>query len=124
MSLNFGSRDFEDFKLVPKAVVNLDVTCMRRTYQPRSTRAGQPDLPQEQEQDDDDDDDSETRGTDQVLIPPSIASKLVCGLKTEIPFAESLSNEAWRVSDSFMLLFPPPRVDVDVDGFPCQRSSV
>jgi hypothetical protein len=38
------------------------------------------------------------------LIPPLIASKLVCGLNTEIPFADNLSKEACKVLESFMLL--------------------
>lgn len=30
----------------------------------------------------------------QVLIPPSIESRLVCGAKTEMPFADSFNNDA------------------------------
>jgi hypothetical protein len=43
--------------------------------------------------------------TYQLLIPPSIESKLVCGLNTLIPFAESFKRDAWRVLDSFRDLF-------------------
>ena len=39
--------------------------------------------------------------TYQLLIPPSIESKLVCGLNTLIPFADNFKRDAWRVLDSF-----------------------
>jgi hypothetical protein len=37
----------------------------------------------------------------QLLIPPSIESKLVCGLNTLIPFADNFKRDAWRVLDNF-----------------------
>lgn len=39
-------------------------------------------------------------GTYQVFIPFGVASKDVCGLKTLIPFADSLSRDAWMGSSN------------------------